>query len=301
MRYGLPYKGSKNAIAKWVVSQLPKAEHFVDLFFGGGAITHRAMLSGKYRFFTVNDIDGRLPKLFVECAYGKHTIQTHPEWISREEFNRRKDNDAYIALIWSFGNNGKDYIYGEDIEPYKKALHYAVFYNDLAPLSECGIELVKSPSTDINKRFKDYSQQLLRCDTEQLQRLETFERFESLKSLQSLQSLQNDYQQVKTPPGAVIYCDPPYADTNCGKYDGFDSERFYEWAERQENIFISEYNMPDNFIPIAQTGKVVLSSAGGTNSTAVEKLYTNERTWNKLPEEEKRLYKLNFAEQITFF
>ena len=26
MRYGLPYKGSKNAIAEWVVSYLPKAD-----------------------------------------------------------------------------------------------------------------------------------------------------------------------------------------------------------------------------------------------------------------------------------
>ena len=42
MRYGLPYKGSKNAIAEWIVSYLPKADVFCDLFFGGGAITHRA-------------------------------------------------------------------------------------------------------------------------------------------------------------------------------------------------------------------------------------------------------------------
>lgn len=36
MRYGLPYKGSKNQIAKWLIDQLPPAETFVDLFFGGG-------------------------------------------------------------------------------------------------------------------------------------------------------------------------------------------------------------------------------------------------------------------------
>ena len=35
MRYGLPYKGSKNAIAEWIVSELPKSKYFVDLFFGG--------------------------------------------------------------------------------------------------------------------------------------------------------------------------------------------------------------------------------------------------------------------------
>ena len=90
MRYGLPYKGSKNQIAKWLIDQLPPAETFVDLFFGGGAVTHAALLSGKYKRFIINDIDERLPKLFLECAYGKHTVESHPEWISREEFHRRK-------------------------------------------------------------------------------------------------------------------------------------------------------------------------------------------------------------------
>lgn len=62
MRYGLPYKGSKNAIAEWIIDNLPSADTFVDLFCGGGAVTHRAMLSGKYRKFIMNDIDARLPK-----------------------------------------------------------------------------------------------------------------------------------------------------------------------------------------------------------------------------------------------
>ena len=34
-RYGLPYMGSKNQIAEWVVAQLPSAENFYDLFCGG--------------------------------------------------------------------------------------------------------------------------------------------------------------------------------------------------------------------------------------------------------------------------
>ena len=88
MRYGLPYKGSKNAIAEWIVNELPPNRYFVDLFFGGGAITHAAMLSKKWDRFIINDIDGRLPRLFVDCAHGKYTTVTHPEWISREEFAR---------------------------------------------------------------------------------------------------------------------------------------------------------------------------------------------------------------------
>lgn len=36
MSYGMPYKGSKNAIAKLVIDMLPPADHFYDLF--GGAV-----------------------------------------------------------------------------------------------------------------------------------------------------------------------------------------------------------------------------------------------------------------------
>jgi hypothetical protein len=114
MRYGVPYKGSKNQIAEWVVDNLPKAEYFVDLFCGGCAVTHRALISGKYQRFIINDIDGRMPKLFLDAVHGKYTVENHPEWVSREEFHKLKDSDAYVAMIWSFGNNGKDYIYGRN-------------------------------------------------------------------------------------------------------------------------------------------------------------------------------------------
>lgn len=86
-RYGLPYKGSKNSIAKWIVDNLPPTETFVDLFCGGCAVTHAALLSGKYKKFIINDIDGRVSQFFLECCHGKHTVENHKEWISREDFS----------------------------------------------------------------------------------------------------------------------------------------------------------------------------------------------------------------------
>lgn len=35
MTYGMPYKGSKNKIAKKLIEQMPSADYFVDLFGGG--------------------------------------------------------------------------------------------------------------------------------------------------------------------------------------------------------------------------------------------------------------------------
>jgi site-specific DNA-adenine methylase len=162
MRYGVPYKGSKNSIAEWIVAELPRADTFVDLFMGGGAVTHAALLSGKYKNFIINDIDGRMPKLFLDCIDGKYTPENHSEWISREEFFEKKDADAYIALIWSFGNNGKDYLYSKEIEPFKKAYHYAVFYGDYRLFEQQGINIPHSDKKSIYDRYTDTRRALLR-------------------------------------------------------------------------------------------------------------------------------------------
>lgn len=54
--FGVPYQGSKSKIAEWVVGLLPPATHLYDLMAGGCAVSHCAMLSGKYKEVHVNDI-----------------------------------------------------------------------------------------------------------------------------------------------------------------------------------------------------------------------------------------------------
>lgn len=54
MSYGLPYKGNKSAIADWIIEHLPRAETLVDLFCGGCAVTHAALVSGKYAHIIAN-------------------------------------------------------------------------------------------------------------------------------------------------------------------------------------------------------------------------------------------------------
>ena len=68
-RYGIPYRGSKSRIAEWVVENLPPADTLVDLFAGGCAVTHAAVLSGKFEHFIVNDISDA-PKLFIDAVNG---------------------------------------------------------------------------------------------------------------------------------------------------------------------------------------------------------------------------------------
>ena len=301
MRYGLPYKGSKNAIAEWIVANLPLTDTFVDLFCGGGAVTHCAMLSRKFKHFIMNDIDGRLPVLFKDCAYGKYTIKNHSEWIDRNAFHKMKDTDAYIALVWSFGNNGKDYIYGADIEPFKRDYHKAVYSNDTSLLEPYGYKIKPSDKQDVYERYLEFNRQIkeiVRSDLDSLVRQIEIER---LQSLQSLQSLDKDYRDVDIPAGAVIYCDIPYTNTNCGKYSGFNHYDFYEWAVRQDNIYISEYQMPEHFVPIAKIDKRVLSAANGNSGIATEYLFTNQRTYNSFTDDRKQMVKIETARQMNLF
>lgn len=141
MKYGVPYQGSKNKIAQWIISNLPSGDTLIDLFAGGCAVTHAAILSGKWNRIVANDI-GDAPQLFMDAIHGKYANEKR--WISREEFHRIKDSDTYVSLCWSFGNNRSDYLYAREIEPWKKALHFARVHNDYSLFCEFGIKTTGS-------------------------------------------------------------------------------------------------------------------------------------------------------------
>lgn len=144
--WALPYKGSKSKLAERIVSLFPRAEHFYDLFSGGCAIAHCALLKNKFPHVHINDINPMMPQAFVKALQGG--FDDEDRWISREDFMRLKDTDPYVAICFSFGNDLKTYCYGKDIEETKKALHYAIFFSsyelsdrligvDLRPIEKC--------------------------------------------------------------------------------------------------------------------------------------------------------------------
>lgn len=135
MSFGIPYKGSKSAIARDIVGALPAGTRLVELFCGGCAVTDYARRkTDKYSEFLVNDIDGRNPSLFMKAIAGG--FSNEDRWISRDDFFRLKDTDDYARICFSFGNNGKNYLYGPELEPYKRAIHHIVFWEDYEPMQE---------------------------------------------------------------------------------------------------------------------------------------------------------------------
>ena len=377
MNYGLPYKGSKNSIAKWVISNLPASHTFVDLFAGGCAVTHAAILSGKFGRFIANDIT-EYPQVFRDAIDGKYRNECR--WISREDFFRLKDDDPYVRLCWSFGTGMQTYLYAPEVERFKKHMH-AIFFagtptsarlawkgfvrefakvrDEIGELTQKVLKLcaacdvapqynadgtlntkaihtdvfrVKSAylrkylqnalklsgltQKDVDRHLGNYMsrhyfgesqwmlpsseqyeklQEILPALTipwaslneslenlQSLQSLESLERLQRLENLQSLQSLERlklsrkDYSDVAIPPGATVYCDPPYANTT-GYIDDFDHERFYRWLRSMEfPVFVSEYSMPDDFICFASIDKTCTYSSSKTIKR-VEKMFVHER------------------------
>lgn len=134
MNYGLSYKGSKNRIAKKILDILPPAPVLYDVFCGGCAVTHAALLSGKYSRVVANDLNGMIPHAFESAINGG--FRNEDRWISRGDFQRLYKTDPYVAICFSFGNNLRWYCYARELEPYKHALHYAIFWKDTGPWRE---------------------------------------------------------------------------------------------------------------------------------------------------------------------
>ena len=379
-RYGIPYKGSKNSIARKIVGFLPSADVLIDICAGGCAITHAALeicegLAPKWERIIANDICEMPLKLFKGAICGEYADEKR--WIDRETFQKLKDVDPYVRYCWSFGNNGINYLYAQEVEPWKKALHYARVFGDTSLLRNMGIEgdgsradvlaheaeykekyirwwlshqkyspaeldeLIKNAKADIErdegelrayllKALKtsgltqaevqrrlgtqmaghyfgrsqwefptremyermqgfmplpdDYNELVglyrLRQRLQRLQRLQSLESLERLQRLQRLQRLEissESYENVKIPENSVIYADIPYQDTDCGSYEGFDHESFFNWAAEQKTpVFISSYKVEDErFTCVFECDKRSLNNGKGSGKLMKERIYAN--------------------------
>jgi DNA adenine methylase len=101
-----------------------------------------------------------------------------------------------------------------------------------------------------------------------------------LKQLPKIQDVVFEYKNYKDckPKNALIYCDPPYANTTkYDLFDGFDSHEFWnimrKWSTNNK-IFISEYVAPDDFECVLEIEtRTDLKNKSGKMIPRVERLF----------------------------
>lgn len=268
-RYGAPYTGSKNNIAETVIDFLPPGKRLCDLFGGGGAISHCALTYGrnKYQSVLYNDIDTMVVKYVQKAFSGEFDIDEHePEIITREQFQERKNKDGDVAFLWSFGNNGIDYLWSKDKEEIKLAA-FAMLTRE-----SCG---------ERYKYYKKFIRLLNNRSTDN--KLESLERIQALERMTfisdgRIQFTNKSYSEYEHKDGDVVYCDIPY-ETAAGKvrYIKFNYEEFYEWADsRPYPVYFSSYEINDERFYGYTIAKRIQLLTKTSNDSRMEMIYMNK-------------------------
>lgn len=277
MKYGLPYKGSKNSIAQKIVDALPNGKSFCDACCGGGAILMASALSGKYERVTGYDINEAIIGLIRATMIDFGTIDYEHDLpsVDRKSFFESRDCNTGIGnwlvrYCYSFGNDGQTFLWSDKTHEGFRLLEEALRGETLDNRVHAIQELSK------------------RNDVQELMsRVEPFVRLRRIKKVEQtmmsrktttcidvgMKSMFNvDYE-----PFDVIYFDPPYKNTKGYFKIKFDYSAFEKLITRLRNegkrVFVSEYSQPaDGFTSVAEFSKQVLIDKTG-NTAGTERLY----------------------------
>lgn len=265
----MPYMGGKRKLATRLLNviydKVGDFDNLYDLFGGGGAMSVAGLLAGHKVIYNEYNIGiYNLMKYIIEGG------ELPDKWISREEFFKHKEGDdwysGFIKCVWSFGNSQKEYLFGKDIEDFKRLAHLIVINKDENARQELSKKLeVEIPPMKNRHQFRNFIMVKLKSREGELQQLER---------LQRLEIYNKSYEEIKIKRNSVIYCDPPYKDT--AKYQKtIDYDKFYKWClENKHPVFISGYEMPKEFIEVAKF-KHNTSLGQKSNKETIEKLYWN--------------------------
>ena len=291
-----PIKGRSRRLRRTSYVFLPKGDRLVDLFGGGGAITHCAVESGRWGSVLYNELNPLVHDTFKGCVEGTIDTSNASRWVSREDFFRLKDTDGLVALIWSFGNYMVNYMFNVQIEPWKKALWYARMEDDCSLFKEMGVDTDGS-SSDIRRHADEYSRRYIQWyesrfgvpfkdkmgkhpfELESMYRLQCVTRLGQLPSIDGsrLEFTCGSYEDYAYREGDVVYCDIPYQNTDCKSYKGFDNVRFYEWVRtRPYQVFFSSYPIEgESFHKVFSISNRSLLSATSNALLKEEVIYSN--------------------------
>ena len=280
MHYGLPYRGGKSRIADIIINILPEGERLVDLFGGGGAITHCGILYNKWNKYLYNDINPLITQFFIDAIHGKYKDENRV--ITKEQFDELKNTDPYVKYIWSFGNDGRSYLWSKESEPIKCQACRVILAGNIHDRKieyMKLIDMLKQGSNDIKLHTLEKFQKL-----QSLERLDRLQNLELPELSERLQVLNIDYKDYKYEEGDIVYCDVPYESIrnntkSCNDYGvKFNSLEFYKWVHNQPyQVFFSSYEISDDTfykVKVAEVQRLMASGSNDKKDTAY--LYSNK-------------------------
>lgn len=153
--YGLPYMGSKGRFVEDFFDIIPQKKRFYDLFHGGLAVTHYALLHTDVEVIS-NDLNKQIQDLFINAVNGDY--KNRNEYVSRETFFTEKENDPFIKYVWSFSSKGENYLYAKEIEDLKKAVYYYKVLGDSSLLRAFGCDSLDDKDDVLNMYTEWYTE-----------------------------------------------------------------------------------------------------------------------------------------------
>ena len=277
MKYGLPYKGSKNAIAQKIVDTLPSGESFCDACCGGGAILMASALSGKYARVTGYDINEAIIGLIRATMIDFGTIDYEHDLpsVDRKAFFEARNRSAGISdwlvrYCYSFGNDGQTFLWSDEMHEGFRLLEDAIRGKTLDERVHSIQELAKhKDAIELMSMVEPFVRlrRIKKVETTVLDSKITTSIDVGVKSMFDV-----DYDKFD-----VIYFDPPYKDTKGYFKVKFNYSAFEKLIsglrDKGKRVFVSEYSQPtDGFTCVAEFSKPVLINKTG-NTAGVERLY----------------------------
>ena len=242
----MKYMGSKSRITQYIIPIIQKyiddnkIDTYIEPFVGGANVIYKVNCKNKYG----SDIN----KYLIAVLQRVKNKEPLLDEVSRELYSEVRSNYKTGSYEdWHVGNIG-----------------FLASYNGRwfdGGYAQSGYEKTKN-----GERYRDYYQESKRNILEQTD------------GLQDVDLKVKDYSEYIGVKNALIYCDPPYADTKqYANSTNFDYEEFWNIMRElsKDNIvLISELNAPDDFKCIWE--KSVSRTMKSTDNTmrATEKLFT---------------------------